>query len=69
VKCLEARHIEFDKQRAVIPAEEAKGKRHTRGVYFPTEQSLDIIRRLCEKYPTGPLYRNVRGNKWTGDAV
>lgn len=44
-KHLEARHVQIDKQRAVIPGGEAKGG-VTRAVYFPTERSLDIIQRL-----------------------
>lgn len=69
VKRFERRHIDLEKRRAVIPAEEAKGKLHTRVVYFPTERSLEIIRRLCEKHPEGPLFRNRLGNAWTGDAI
>jgi integrase len=69
VKDLEKRHVQSDKQRAVIPADEAKGRKHTRTVYFPTGRSMDMVKRLCEEYPTGPLFRNKSGNRWTGDAV
>jgi integrase len=69
VKELERRHVDLEKQAAVIPAGEAKGRKHTRTFYFPTDRSLEIVRRLCEQYPEGPLFRNSRGNKWTGDAV
>ena len=69
VKALERRHVELDKQRAVIPADEAKGRKHTRVVYFPTERSMAIIRSLCEAQPVGPLFLNSRGRKWTGEAV
>lgn len=69
VKRLEARHIDFENQRAVIPADEAKGRQHARVIYLPTEESLAIVRRLCEKYPQGPIFRNSKGNAWTGDAV
>lgn len=68
VKDLEARHIESDKQRAVIPAEEAK-KGIQRAFYFPTERSMEIINRLVKERPTGPLFLNNRGNPWTGFAV
>ena len=67
-KQLEARHLQLDKQRAVIPGEEAKGGR-TRAIYFPTERSLEIIKRLANEHPTGPLFRNNKGNAWTGFAV
>lgn len=69
VKELEARHVQLAKQRAVIPKEEAKGRKHPRTIYLPTERSLEIVRRLVDKHPTGPLFRNRLGNKWTGLSV
>jgi integrase len=69
VKDLEQRHMDFDKRCAVIPADEAKGRKHTRTVYFPTDRSMEIVRRLCEANPTGPFFLNSKGNRWTGDAV
>jgi integrase len=69
VKELEWRHLQLDKQRAVIPADEAKGRKHPRAIYFPTDRSMAIIRRLADDYPDGPLFRNNLGNRWTGDAV
>lgn len=69
VKGLEARHLQFDKQRAVLPAEEAKGKRYPRPIYFPTGRSMEAVRRLAEAHPTGPLFRNNRGKPWTSFAV
>ena len=67
-KTLEARHFQVDKQRAVIPGEEAKGGR-TRAIYFPTDRSLEIVKRLAVQHPTGPLFRNSKGNPWTSSAV
>lgn len=69
VKDLEKRHFQPDKQRAVIPADEAKGRKHPRAIYFPTERSMEIVGRLCDEHPTGPIFRNNLDNKWTGDAV
>ncbi len=69
VKDLERRHVDFDKRCAVIPADEAKGRKHTRTVYLPTDRSVEIVRRLCEEHPEGPVFRNSKGNRWTGDAV
>lgn len=69
VKELERRHVDFDRQCAVIPADEAKGRRHTRVIYFATARSLAILRRLCAERPEGAIFRNARDNKWTGDAV
>jgi len=68
LKQLEARHIQLDKHRAVIPGEEAKGG-ITRAIYFPSDRTLDIIRRLVKEHPAGPLFRNGKGNPWTAFAV
>ena len=68
VKRLEARHVELDKQRAVIPSAEGKGK-IARAIYFPTDRSLEIITRLAKEHPDGPLFRNRKGNPWTRFAV
>ena len=68
VKKLEARHVQLDKQRAVIPANEAKGG-IPRAVYFPTERSLEIVRRLVTENPSGPIFLNNRGRPWTGYAI
>ena len=69
IKELEARHCQLAEQRAVIPADEAKGRKRTRVFYFPTDRTMEIIRRLMQQRPVGPLFLNNRGNKWTGDAV
>lgn len=68
VKQLEARHLQLDKKRAVIPAEEAK-KGIQRAFYFPTVRSLEIVTRLAQDHPTGPIFLNTKGNPWTGFAV
>lgn len=68
LKQLESRHIHLDKHRAVIPGTEAKGG-ITRAIYFPTDRSISTIRRLAEIHPTGPLFRNTKGNPWTAFAV
>ena len=39
VKRLEARHVELELERAVLPTKEAKGKKKARVVYFPTPRS------------------------------
>ena len=67
-KQLEARHLQLDKQRAVIPREEAK-KGIPRAIYFPTDRSMEIVTRLAREHPTGPLFRNNKGQPWTGFAV
>lgn len=41
---------------------EKKGK--TRTIYL-VPRMLELLRRLAEKHPTGPLFRNCRGKAWT----
>lgn len=67
-KQVEARHLQLDKQRAVIPGDEAKRGR-TRAIYFPTDRSMEIVTRLAKEHPSGPLFRNNKGQPWTGFAV
>jgi integrase len=67
-KRLEVRHLQLDKQRAIIPGEEAKLGR-TRTIYFPTERSVEILNRLAKKHPAGPVFRNSIGRPWTVFAV
>ena len=83
LKALEVRHLQLDRQRAVIPGEEAKGG-IPRAIYFPTERSMAIVRRLASERPleiyAGPrtrsrkvsseiLFLNTRRRPWTGAAV
>lgn len=68
IKRLEARHVQLEKHRAVIPAEEAKGG-IPRAVYFPTSRSMKIIKRLFKARPAGILLLNNRGRPWTDMAV
>lgn len=69
VKRLEARHCKLDKQRAIIPKEEAKGRKRPRVFYFPTERSMGVIRRLMAEHPRGLLFLNHKRREWTAMAV
>src|SRR4051794_20671873 len=55
--------------RGWMAADEAKGRKHTRTVYFPTERGMAVVTRRCEQFPCGPVFRNKIGNKWTANAV
>jgi len=68
IKRLEARHVQLDKQRAIIPTEEAK-RGITRAIYFPSDRSMAVVTRLIKEHPTGPLLLNNRRRPWTGMAV
>jgi len=65
---IEARHIDLQNARWVLPPKEAKGKRRPRIIYL-TETALDITKRLAEEWPTGTIFRNTKGRPWTPFAV
>jgi len=61
---VEARHVDLAANRWFFPASESKGKKIPRIVYLTTT-ALEITKRLMEKHPTGPLFRNTDGLPWT----
>jgi integrase len=66
---VEARHVDLVAGRWAFPPEESKGEEMSRVVYL-TPAALEITRRLMERWPTGPIFRNSEGlNPWTTDAV
>lgn len=65
-KGLEGRHVDLDRRRCVIPAEEAKGKKRVRVFYLATERAARIIKRRMRE---GRLFLNRRGRPWTASAV
>ncbi|MCY2993358.1 MAG: tyrosine-type recombinase/integrase [Planctomycetota bacterium] len=67
-KAVEARHVQFDLHRWVLPPLESKGKKKPRIVYM-TPRAEEVVKRLVEQYPEGKLFRNVRGRPWTASCV
>lgn len=63
---LEAKHIHDDL--VIFPPDESKGERDAR-VIVMTPEAKAIVKPLAEKYPTGALFRNSRGDAWRKDAV
>lgn len=68
-KRLEARHFDLSKNRAVLPAEEAKGKKKARAIYIPTPRALKLVKQAIKDRGEGPIFRNRRGRPWTASAV
>ena len=64
---VEGRHVDLANQRWVFPVTESKTD-IPRIVYL-TDTALAITKRLMLQHPTGPLFRNRRGNPWTKDSV
>lgn len=65
---VEARHVDLENRRWVLPPAESKGKQIARVVYL-SDKAFAITQRLALKYPQGKLFRNTRGKAWTTDAV
>jgi len=65
---IEAKHFEAVLRRVVFPPSKAKGKKFPRAIYL-NDVALEIVARLCEKHPEGPILRNVDGVRWNAIAV
>lgn len=65
---VEARHVDAQHRRWVIPRRESKTKDLTRVVYL-NEKAFEITSRLTRLNPEGPIFRNSNGKPWTTDAV
>ncbi len=64
---LETRHVHLDNSVCLMRSDESK-KEKPRAIFL-TEETKKILKRLIEKYPTGKLFKNRRGNPWTKDSV
>jgi integrase len=65
---IEARLFDADNGRIIFPPREAKGKKYYRIIYL-TPRAREIIARLAEERPQGPLMVNSEGQPWTKDAI
>ncbi len=65
---IEARHVELQNRRIVLPPKEAKGKKRFRIIYL-NDDVLALVRRLAETYQVGTIFRNLKGRPWTAWAV
>lgn len=67
-KNLTAKQVDLDLKRCVITESEGAKGGITRAIYM-TNRARMIVQRLSQNHPTGPIFRNTRGNAWTGFAV
>jgi hypothetical protein len=63
VLVVEVRHVDLDDRRCVFALDEAKGRWAHRLAYV-TDRVLQIPRRLMERPPAGPLFRNSDARRW-----
>jgi integrase len=67
-RLIEARHLKAGQHRIEIPPLEAKGKKRWRVIYL-SDKALELVTRLAESRPTGPLFLNVDHNPWKAQAI
>ncbi len=58
----------FDGSRIVFPPKEAKGKKYYQIIYL-NPRPTEIVERLVNEHPEGPLLLNSEGKPWTEDAI
>lgn len=65
-RIVEARNVSGD--RWILLRKQSKGKKTCRVVRLnPVAQA--VVERLCEKHPSGPIFRNTHGSPWTRNAI
>ncbi len=67
-RLIEARHLKLDQHRIEIPPQEAKGKKRWRVIYL-SDKAAELVAKLADSHPTGPLFLNVDHNPWKAQAV
>jgi integrase len=65
---VERRHVDLEGKRWIFQIRGSKGKKRPRVVHL-TDAALEICRRLCQRHPKGPIFRNQDGVPWTTSAV
>ena len=63
----EARHV--DKTGCIVfDVDQSKGKRKQRVIPLPPKMKK-LVKQLANQYPSGPIFRNTRGNPWNADSL
>jgi len=65
---VEASFVDLDNGRWVFPVRLSKGRKAQRVVYL-TDAVLEVTKRLRQRHPQGPLFRNTDGNPWCVSSV
>jgi integrase/recombinase XerC len=68
IRIIEARHVDFEMKRVVLPPKEAKGRKRHRVIYL-TDEAAALLAKLVKERPTGTLFRNSEDAPWTKDAI
>ncbi len=68
LRAIEADFCHLDRKTIEFPVKDSKGKKAKRVILLQTK-ALELVKRLMEKYPDGPIFRNEDGNPWTAYAI
>jgi len=66
---LTAADVDFARGMFTVKNKTARATGVARRPVYPTGDVLDILRRLAELHPDGPLFRNTRGIRWRDHSV
>ena len=69
VRKVEASNVDLAAGLWVLPEHKTKKKTGKPRLVYLTPAMLELTRKLMERYPTGPLFRNSRGKPWTRNAI
>jgi integrase len=67
-RIVEARNFRAEDACWILPAKVAKGRKKPRTILL-NDRALEITNRLADEWPKGPIFRNLRGNPWTGQSI
>ncbi len=68
IRIVEARHVDLEIKRVIIPPKEAKGRKRHRVIYL-TDVAVEMLMPLMKVRPNGTLFRNSGDAAWTKDAI
>ncbi len=54
----------FDKGCAILEEHKTRSKTDEPRVVWLSPELIELCKELCEKHPTGPIFRNLRGTPW-----
>ncbi|QDS92514.1 Tyrosine recombinase XerD [Roseimaritima multifibrata] len=66
-RTIEKRHLHSG-DLIIFPIDESKGETDSRVIYLVPE-AQEIVNRLAQEHPTGPVFINTRGNPWSKDSI
>ncbi len=65
-RLIEAKHVKANT--IVLPIKSSKGKKRNRVIHL-SAVARELVKRLCDERPEGPIFRNEDGEPWTKDSI